>query len=1099
MFKSSRLLLALAMSFPAASIPFGAVAQVSSTPPSTQPNHSVNDNGEGLNRNGPVARFEGCAYPENEDILAPWRQDRGFVKPSHQVGLLSNPYHQTGLAMNVYSGVPQNYSGHVPVYSEGNYWPYVGPQQLLPSQQITQFGSDRDLVQDAGLYFENGQVVSTQEPLFVKGVDWIRAVNHTDCSFLITAGSFPGTEQPGQVMSVLNPRGTTIVPLAPRGWWPDAVVPETYSSVAGLNPLHAPGWHHSSWSPAMYAGGEQARDFGTPGFAYNLDPNVDYTPGSITEGMLFANLRTAEGYDPLVSGDPGYGMAFYIDGELQAVIDMIKTNDYQAEATLVAQSRHNPTNFQQGPITVAGAIIGVQPNQSAEYHYLTHTEAQRLIAQHRGVGGWSVVTEFYQSNPQASLAPVTIDPVIGGTDGGSPPVNPPGDGGNNGGGNNGGGNNGGGNNGGGNDDGNPGSSEPLWLEAEQASLLGGVSVYNDSAASAQSAVGNTYGAGKGVEWTNLPAASEVTIQYASQFSGRLSYFVNGVDAGDVSFSSTGGWGGSYSQASVAVSIPQGGSFALKFQNGDTAMNIDAVEFTVVVNNDDGNDGSGGGAGGGGTVPPNPVPPVTPPPSDSSHAQYDPGPGRTTLLIGQNVYGEYESYVDATGIAPAGSSHYGSIYSGTVRGGMGSDTDSNAQNHLNSVNERFPESYSLIAVNLKDNVSEGGYSSLNAALRGIANGEMDDNIDRFAQTMLSQPDRKFLMRIGYEVNTSLFGNGSQFAEAFNHIARRLRETNGVSNVDFMYHPSYLPNDTRALYPGAEFVDFIGFSVFNSAVCMPLPNQQFCSPGDRINPALRESFEWSQNQEKPIAIAEAAPRPPAVNTEEGFKEYLDRLFAVVDQYDIRLLTYISTHWPQQGWPSADWGDSRLNRDTAVLSHWTSLVDAERYLQYSDVTEEPVAPLPEPPLPEPPQPQPPGQDDGDASDDDTTDGGDIQSATIRIEAESGSMLGVARSFSDNAASGTASVGYTYGGGNGVRFVSTPAANQLRVRYASAVSGGLSYFVNGVAQGKVAFNSTGSWAGQYSEVVLSADIEAGSTFELRFQSGDAAMNIDYVEFITQ
>ena len=385
------------------------LAQVSDTPPSNEPNFvvDISENGPGLSRNGKVARFANWVYPANQDVLAPWRADRGFVLPSQIPGLLSNPYHKTGLAMNIFAGVPNNYTGHVPVYSEGNFWPFVGPQQILPNNQ----GVDRDLVQDAGLYFVNGQVVATEEPLFVAGDNRLKAVNQTDYSYLITAGSFPGTEQPGQVMNILNPGETITVPLAPNGWWPDAVVPETYSSVAGFNPLHAPGWHHSSWSPSEYPGGIQARDFGTPGFAYNLDPNVDFRPG-ITNNVLFAGLRSAEGYDPLISGDPGYGLAFYTDGELQGVIDMQLTDEYNAVATLVAQNRHNPANRQQGPITVASAIIAVQPSEQGEYRYITHSAAQALISEFRNQSGWTTITETYDSNPQAVALDPIVDPVL---------------------------------------------------------------------------------------------------------------------------------------------------------------------------------------------------------------------------------------------------------------------------------------------------------------------------------------------------------------------------------------------------------------------------------------------------------------------------------------------------------------------------------------------------------------------------------------------------------------------------------------------------------------------------------------------------------------
>lgn len=894
-------------------------AAVRDTPPSSTPNYAVNDNGNGLSRGGPIATYPGCAYPEGEDILAPWRQDRGFVKPSEIPGLLSNPYHKTGLAMNVYSGVPDNYTGHVPVYSEGNNWPFVGPQQLIPSSQISLYGSDRDLVQDAGLYFVNGEVVETEEPLFVKGVDRLKAVNKTGCSFIITAGSFPGTEQPGQVMTVLHPNATTFVPLAPEGWWPDAVVPETYSSVAGLNPLHIPGWHRSSWSP-MYQGGQQSRDFGTPGFAYNLDPNVDYNPG-ITQGVLFANLRTAEGYDPLVSGDPGYGMAFYIDNELRAVIDMVKTNDYEASATLVAHSYHNPQNFQQGPITVAGAIMGVQPNQSAEYHYLTHEAAQALINDYRNRPNFVTVTEHYDSNRSAVIGSEYIDPVLPGsggsgtatdtstdtdTDSGSDTVTDT-------------------NTGSDTDTGTgTGPTSSKRLEAENAQMLGTAEAFPDQGASNQSAVGGTYGQGNGIRFTNVPASSKVVVHYASEFSGKITYFVNQVAQGSIEFNATGAWAGSYTDAEQEVNIPEGASFGLVFQGGDTAMNIDYVEFIGSSGGDTPTDTSTGSDT------------TTQTGTDTgtqTHVSYDPGTGNTILLIGQNVYSEYEDYVAGSGKAPAGASHYGSIYSGTVRGGVGSDTDSNAANHFNRVNGTYPASYSMIAVNIKANTSEGGYSNVAQALVGIANGEMDENIDRFASLMSGQPDRKFLMRIGYEVDRGLFGSGDQFARAYNHIAHRLRVVKGVENVNFIYHPRDNRDDATTLYPGSEYVDFVGFSVFNSGVCLPIANVQYCQ--GRLNPGLQASMEWAQSIDKPIAIAESAPRVPAVNSAQGMNDYLDRLFDVVSNYDVRLLSYIHTDWLGQGWPSNEWGDSRLTKYDSVMNSWLDEVNQARYKHYLDIS--------------------------------------------------------------------------------------------------------------------------------------------------------------------
>jgi len=543
--------LALILALIATALISPASAQVNDTPPSNRANHFVTDNGDGLSRTGRIARHAGCSA--GGDGLSAWRQDRGHVRPSQTPHLLSNPYHRTGLAMTENGGVPDDYTGHVPVYSEGNWWPNVGPQQ--PSPQSLNGTYNRDLVHDTGLFFQDGKVVPTSEALFVPGLSRLTARNETNCSFYITTGSFPGAEQPGQALTYMGPGSSVTVPLAPEGWWPAASTPETYSSVAGLNSLHIPGWHHSSWSPRMYSGGDQSRDFGTPGFAYNLDP-------SPSNGAVYTNLRTAEGYDPAVSGDPGYGIALYVNGELASVVDMVKTSDTHADATLVAKSRYNPQNFQQGAVTVAGAVVDIAASESGEYRYLTHEAAQALISEYRNRDGYSVVTQGYDSNPSANVGgeylPSPLNPGVFDQGDGSNDSNNDDDSVNN------------------DNDNNAGPS--ARIEAESGQVLGGASVYQDDAASGQQAVGNTDGVGRGVQFSNIPAGTSLTVGYSSALSGSISYFVNGQDRGDINFSSTGAWTGSYQQVSIEGSFNAGDSLEIRSDGGDTAMNIDWIQL-----------------------------------------------------------------------------------------------------------------------------------------------------------------------------------------------------------------------------------------------------------------------------------------------------------------------------------------------------------------------------------------------------------------------------------------------------------------------------------------------------------------------------------------
>ena len=116
------------------------------------------------------------------------------------------------------------------------------------------------------------------------------------------------------------------------------------------------------------------------------------------------------------------------------------------------------------------------------------------------------------------------------------------------------------------------------VEAEDATILGSASLYNDGAASGGQGVAFISSPGAGFRITNVPGSSSVEVNYASQASGNLSFFIDGNDAGDFSFTSTGSWTGNYTTLSTTVNVPAGSTFEVIFQNGDAAMNIDYVAF-----------------------------------------------------------------------------------------------------------------------------------------------------------------------------------------------------------------------------------------------------------------------------------------------------------------------------------------------------------------------------------------------------------------------------------------------------------------------------------------------------------------------------------------
>lgn len=329
--------------------------------------------------------------------------------------------------------------------------------------------------------------------------------------------------------------------------------------------------------------------------------------------------------------------------------------------------------------------------------------------------------------------------------------------------------------------------------------------------------------------------------------------------------------------------------------------------------------------------PNPNPDPDPQPNPGNG--FSPGSGKTLLLIGQTFQNEFQEYVNGTGIAPAGSSHYGELYSGTINQG----DDSNNHAYLKWINSNYPNAYVQVAMSIKDNPASGGYSNdpqgVYNALIDVTNGKWDNSIDNFAKTFKSYPNLKFMLRIGYEVNTYFF-NSTAYKNAYNYIANRIRNVNRTNNVEFIYHPVRGFEDVQGLYPGNQYVDWIAFSAFNHDVCMEtleadgriVPNGSGV-----IDSNFKKSIEWAKER-KPVMIAESAFQTPGGGqTPENFKIYLDRLFNIVENYDLQGLVYINSDWHAHNW-SLPWGDSRVEINETVKNYWLQRVNNSRYIHYS-----------------------------------------------------------------------------------------------------------------------------------------------------------------------
>ncbi len=964
-------------------------SQVSNTPPYSGPDHTTQE-GQGLARKGKVVRYPGYAYPSN--VMEEWHKKRGFVDPSTTTGLLSNPYRVDGTSLNYGLGVPSNFTGHVPVLTEGNYWPYIGPQQGDP-------GSYGNLEIDAGIYFQNGQVVSTSEPLLRKGLDRVTIVNKTSYGYLVSSGVFPGNEQPGQVMTIIHANGRAQLPIPPKDWWSMSngqnLVPEVYSSVAGLNPLDAPGWKHSSWSP-QYPGGVQGKDFGTGGFAYTFGSLYGANEYS---NILFAGFHTNEGYDPLVSGDPGYGCAFYINGELQAVMDIQLTGTYTAQAILVAHQNHNPdvaTNpFYNNERCNLKCILGVQPGQTAELHYITHDAAEALINSQSNAGGWKRVEMTYQSNSSASVGEVALPAIIPGEGGTTPTCN---DGIQN-----------------GNETGvdcggscpacsteptcNDGiqngdetgvdcggscpacSTEPTCNDGIQNGDETGV----DCGGSCPNACGtagtcgefgfsyvddNTiriYHKDKGwsASWQylcldgycvegdkadgyyykdfNATLGNQYKIQFKAEDNTRGQYlspeetitftkdqcsFVGGTEPtcndGIKNGDETGvDCGGSCPDCQAAPTCNDG------IQNGDeTGVDCGGscpACSTEPTCNDGIRNGDETGVDCGGSCPEC---------SNSNYisGKFTPSNGRL-LIIGQDInsIADYNSAFDKV---PAGHSGYTSM--NNLEGLSSACTDyGTGVHHAAGLASSYPNSTIAIGLYLVDQ------------LDGINNGSLDNNMNTLIDELVAL-NKPVYLRFGYEFDGpwNHYEPGA-FKSAWIKLHDRIKAKNAQNKIAMVWQSAcycsgtYNNHPIGAWYPGDQYVDLIGLSIFTAADC------NYSAVDNMVNFARNHSkpvivcestpqgYDLSDNTVAPVMGSNVGQKSP-VSADEIWNKWYQPFFNYIENNEdiIRGVTYINANWDSQGmwdhpYDQGYWGDSRVQANNTIKTKWTNEINKSDWI--------------------------------------------------------------------------------------------------------------------------------------------------------------------------
>jgi hypothetical protein len=123
----------------------------------------------------------------------------------------------------------------------------------------------------------------------------------------------------------------------------------------------------------------------------------------------------------------------------------------------------------------------------------------------------------------------------------------------------------------------------------------------------------------------------------------------------------------------------------------------------------------------------------------------------------------------------------------------------------------------------------------------------------------------------------------------------------------------------------------------------------------------------------------------------------------------------------------------------------------------------------------------------------GANIDYVVDRLEAEFGTLLGGAQVEAHSNASNGKNVGSMSAVGDGVSFTGVDATTRLQIGYAAATSGTFSLYINGTKNQTINFPATGGW-NTFSTITVNTPIPADATITLKSDTGDTAINLDYI-----
>lgn len=299
-------------------------------------------------------------------------------------------------------------------------------------------------------------------------------------------------------------------------------------------------------------------------------------------------------------------------------------------------------------------------------------------------------------------------------------------------------------------------------------------------------------------------------------------------------------------------------------------------------------------------------------------KFVPPEGRTLLIMGQTVAGitEYMDHFPDQPI-PGGWAAYWAVteFKGVAEAHL--MTSGDTQDHQMLV-DRFPNTVLQSAMWMAgqwDVAKKAGNGDYDAVIRQYS---------AWAKTV----NRPIYLRIGYEFDGPHNAlEPDEYVVAYRHIVDLMR-ADGVDNIAFVWHSyGYAPYKGYPLsdwYPGDEYVDWVGISIFGSP---------YGAPG--LSPEGDALLDFAKTHQKPVMIAESNPvHGIAKDNADVWDQWFVNYFSLIYSKNIRAISFINEDWKRMAIAELpeEWTDARLYNNELVSKAWFRETGKDHYLKQS-----------------------------------------------------------------------------------------------------------------------------------------------------------------------